>query len=392
MMAFSFLVLLLAGIQEVSLQETKLHTLRQPVEMETVTVGPRGKIAYAFQTPKGVRVDSIDETGPEFDAIGEIQFSGRGRLVYLAKEGKRWVVVDSKSRSSPYDSISKIRVSSLGDLVAYTGRVDGKTTVTAGSSSFGPYTSVSELEVSPAGKSFGYIAHQDGKDVVFVDGRETARFEGVRSLIVTDSGSYAVSVSSSDEARVYSDGVLGPPFDLVCSLRYSEQAATFAYVGIRKGEYYVVLGKTLKAPLREVSTFSLCSAGCHVSLVESSDQGMRVVHARGVSEPFPSIERLFSVRCGTPSAFIARIQKGRLGLFVGVDCLGEFERIGGVELSDGKRPAVLSAKMDRHWLVLSGGNSSGPFSALWGPIKDEMGRVSFVGLRDTTTLWRVDVR
>ena len=215
----------------------------------SLATGDGGRVVYAARRGAGwVVVDG--RPGPTFDGIGEIAIGARGRLAYAAERNGRWhVIVDGAADRAP-----------------------GWTAILAHT-----------LAYSPDGAHLVYAAEDAAGVHVVVDGVAGPAWSAVGQLATSDDGNgraHAVyAARRGRDAFAVIDGAIGPRFDDIAQLTVARRGGSTAYLGTTEGAAHVVVDGAVGAAVHgEVRTLQVSADGAHVAyLVRDRAAGDRAI-------------------------------------------------------------------------------------------------------------------
>ncbi|HEX6885066.1 MAG TPA: hypothetical protein VF530_16955 [Planctomycetota bacterium] len=223
-----------------------------------VLFSPDGRrCAYAAATGGQQLVVTDGEDGPLFDSVGGLQFTAKGRVVYLAsRAGKRHVVVDGQTLG-PFDELRTLgtgagrnapmldvlEISSDGSRVGFVAQRGEEWFVVVDGQELGPYENVAGLSLSPEGSRVAFLASRGEGWMMVIDGKEQPG-EGMQSLSFSPDGKRLASILRR-EGRTFAqvDGQEGPAYDSIAEpgVRFSHDGQHWTYLAETGGEQRVVL-------------------------------------------------------------------------------------------------------------------------------------------------------
>jgi hypothetical protein len=192
----------------------------------------------------GQRVVVNGTGGPTFDGIGVegLVLDASGRLVYPARRGPAWHLVDGGRLGPAWDGIG-------------------------------------EVVLAPGHGALAYAAERGGRWRVVRDGVEERDFEALLEGTLTwDPGGrhLAYAAVEGTEVQVVADGVAGPPFDGVAGLAVAADGRA-GYLARRGDAPFVVLGGLVRPAGEAVAHLALAPGGGGVAWAERRDGRWRVM-------------------------------------------------------------------------------------------------------------------
>jgi WD40 repeat protein len=240
-----------------AIQETHLEGLISPYGLSHITISPDGKrVAYVAKAGKKCVVVVDGKKGEEYDSCLRVAFSPDGkRTAYVATKGKKAFVVVDGVKGKEYLTVGQPVFSPDGKTVAYNAssapdrrlvvvnsaesqKYDfdrrGGTQLQAGGFSFPFY-------FSPDGKRVAYAAKRDGKQFIVVDGKEGKKHGSVGKITFSPDGrriAYLSIPGNIEEAMlkgrwsVVIDGVQGKEYAYIAAPVFSPDSKRMAYVAV----------------------------------------------------------------------------------------------------------------------------------------------------------------
>lgn len=223
-------------------------------DIELITFSPDGgRLAYLARSGRRALLIVDGKPGPLYDDISLscVTFSPDGkRLAYGALRGEKWyVVLDGKEMpASGHDFVGYFAFSPDGGRFVYAagkGRSTTKQAVVVDGRQGPYYEMTGEPVFSPDGKRLAYVAIEDHDHrLVVVDGKPGKKYNGVNKPVFSSDGRHvAYSAIKGEQRLVVVDGREGPGFEMPATIHpvlFSPKGNRLAYAAM-KGEKWVVV-------------------------------------------------------------------------------------------------------------------------------------------------------
>ena len=298
------------------------------IGVDALAFGEEGEVAYPAQvadgwvvihraratldragqlSPRSSRAESRDESGPRFDAIGELQLqhgqllytaeqagkwhlvrdgkssegfdtilpgsltvSSTGRVAFAAQDGRNFFAVIDGQRSAPMDAIGQLRFSTDGTRAGFIARRAGSSFIVIEGTEQGPFEAIAELQLGPPDV---FIARTEGGWRVFVNGQPGESFERIAGLHTLGGVAYAAR-RGKQEWIIDGARQLGP-FTSLKSQLARDTSGRLVFVAQREEAWLVSIGGEESGPWSEVETPAL--GGAHVGFIGERDRARVLV-------------------------------------------------------------------------------------------------------------------
>lgn len=321
------------------------------VGAESLVRSPTGDLAWAA-TKSGAWSVFIDgkAVGPEWDGIGDLEWSGDGSgVVYAARNQDGWFVAGPETLVGPFSAIAKstVAVARSGPAFAFVGTTRDGTWVFHDDGLDGPYAAAGGLSMDDDGALVAFAASEDVGLTVHVGGQRFGPFADVAEVSVAPRlGRWSATVLAHDGWSVLLDGLLEEPALRIGAVSFSRSGARVAWASERatpKRGWWVHTDDASFGPYASVEHTSLALSpdDRHVAYVAREGEGAQLF-VDGV----PASDRYFGITDVTYAseapvlAFVGKRDRDR-EIVVGGEKMGRWDAVSRL---------VLSPRGD-HWLA-----------------------------------------
>jgi hypothetical protein len=267
-------------------------------------------VVYEILDHQRVAVD--ERYHPEFDAVAFQELVIRGeRVVYPARDGDRWRIVDGGVPGRSWRGIGEVVMSASGAHLAYAAEDDDERWHVVSDGWIGPaFDAIHARTIAygPNERALVYVASSSEGAHVVVNGRVGPAYDGVGRVRFGDRGRRLAYVArEGHRMRVVVDGRAEAAYDDIPELVLAPRGPGYAYVGIKDGGFVLVRDGALATGVEdEIVALQLSADGSRAACVVRSGEREAVLADGARGAWHERVDGSSLVLYGRHTAYIAR--------------------------------------------------------------------------------------